>query len=46
MMIVGKLGGIVAELRLNPHTGSIAWVGHRVSGLILLFYLLSFLEKV
>ena len=38
--IIGKLGGIVAEVRLNPHSGSIAWVGHRISGLILLLYLI------
>jgi succinate dehydrogenase / fumarate reductase cytochrome b subunit len=39
MMIIEKLGGIAVELRLNPHSGSIAWVGHRISGLILLLYL-------
>ncbi len=39
MMIIEKLGGIVAELRLNPHSGSVAWVGHRVSGVILVIYL-------
>ena len=39
MMIIEKLGGIVAELRLNPYSGSIAWVLHRVSGVILVIYL-------
>lgn len=40
MTVIEKLGGIVAELRLNPHSGSVAWVLHRVSGLILLLYLI------
>ena len=39
MMIIEKLGGIVAELRLNPHSGSVAWILHRVSGVILVIYL-------
>ena len=39
MMIIEKLGGIVAELRLNPHSGSIAWILHRISGVILVIYL-------
>ena len=38
--IIEKLGGFAAEVRLNPHSGSIAWVGHRISGLILLLYLI------
>ncbi len=37
--IIEKLGGIATEVRLNPHSGSIAWVLHRISGLILLLYL-------
>ena len=37
--IIDKLGGIAAEVRLNPHSGSIAWGLHRISGLILLLYL-------
>jgi len=39
MMIIEKLGGIATEVRLNPHSGSVAWMLHRVSGLILLLYL-------
>lgn len=38
--IIEKLGGFAAEVRLNPHSGSIAWVLHRISGLILLLYLI------
>jgi succinate dehydrogenase / fumarate reductase, cytochrome b subunit len=40
MNVLKAFKGTAEETRLNPNVGTFAWVLHRITGLLLLFYLL------
>ena len=39
MLALGKLKGVVDDVRLNANLGAVAWILHRLSGLALVLYL-------
>ncbi len=43
MKIIDVFKGTLDEVRLNPNVGTWSWILHRISGLLLLFYLFTHL---
>ncbi|MEE8417152.1 MAG: succinate dehydrogenase, cytochrome b556 subunit, partial [candidate division Zixibacteria bacterium] len=43
MKIINAFRGTMDEVKLNPNIGTWSWILHRISGLLLLFYLFTHL---